>query len=54
MFIVYILVSKKYPGRIYIGLTENISQRVSEHNAEKLSYSRKYGPCFAFMKKHFL
>lgn len=44
MFIVYILVSKQYPERIYIGLTEDISQRVDEHNAGKSAYSRKYGP----------
>ena len=44
MRIVYILVSRKYPDRIYIGLTENVSQRVDEHNADKSLYSRKYGP----------
>jgi putative endonuclease len=44
MCIVYILVSKQYPDRIYIGLTENIAQRVIEHNTGRSSYSRKYGP----------
>jgi predicted GIY-YIG superfamily endonuclease len=44
MYIVYIVVSKQYPDRIYIGLTEYISRRVDEHNADKSSYSRKYGP----------
>ena len=44
MYIVYILASKQYAYRIYIGLTENISQRVDEHNAEKSPYTRKYGP----------
>lgn len=44
MYIVYVLVSKQYPDRIYIGLTENISQRVIEHNSGKSSYSKKYGP----------
>ena len=44
MRIVYILASKQYPDRIYIGLTENISQRVDEHNSGKSSYGRKYGP----------
>ena len=44
MYIVYLLVSKQYDDRIYIGLTENISQRVDEHNAGKSPYTRKYGP----------
>lgn len=44
MYVVYILVSKKYSDRIYIGLTEDLSQRVDEHNAGKSLYSRKYGP----------
>ena len=44
MYIVYILASKQYADRIYIGLTENISQRVDEHNAGKSPYTRKYGP----------
>ena len=44
MYVVYILVSKQYADRIYIGLTENISQRVDEHNIGKSPYTRKYGP----------
>jgi len=44
MYIVYILVSKQYADRIYIGLTENISQGVDEHNAGKSPYAKKYGP----------
>ena len=44
MYIVYILVSKQYADRIYIGLTENISQRVDEHNAGKISLHREIRP----------
>jgi len=44
MYIVYILVSKKYSRRIYVGSTENISQRVDEHNEGKSLYTKKYGP----------
>ena len=44
MYIVYILVSKKYADRIYIGLTENVLQRVNEHNIGKSSYTKKYAP----------
>ncbi|MBN2097789.1 MAG: GIY-YIG nuclease family protein [Candidatus Omnitrophica bacterium] len=40
MHIVYILVSKQYPDRIYIGMTEDISRRVDEHNAYKSSYKK--------------
>ncbi|MBU1888156.1 MAG: GIY-YIG nuclease family protein [Candidatus Omnitrophica bacterium] len=43
-FIVYVLVSTQYSDRIYIGLTENLSQRINEHNSEKSTYSSKYGP----------
>jgi predicted GIY-YIG superfamily endonuclease len=44
MYIVYILASKQYLNRIYIGLTEDNSQRFDEHNSGKSSYSKKYGP----------
>lgn len=44
MYIVYILASKQYTDRIYVGLTEDISQRVGEHNSGKSPYSKKYGP----------
>jgi len=44
MYIVYILISEHHPDRAYIGLTEDISRRLDEHNANKSSYSRKYGP----------
>jgi predicted GIY-YIG superfamily endonuclease len=44
MYIVYVLINTKYPDRIYIGLTDDISRRVAEHNSDKSSYSRKYGP----------
>ncbi|MGB2630354.1 MAG: GIY-YIG nuclease family protein [Candidatus Omnitrophota bacterium] len=44
MFIVYILISKKYPERCYIGFTENLENRLKEHNDFKSHYSSKYGP----------
>ena len=44
MYIVYILASKQYADRIYIGLTEDISQRIDEHNVGKSAYTKKYGP----------
>lgn len=44
MHIVYILVSRQYSERIYIGLTEDISRRLDEHNSGKSAYTKKYGP----------
>ena len=44
MYIVYILISEHHPDRVYIGLTDDISRRVNEHNSDKSSYSRRYGP----------
>jgi len=44
MYFVYILRSKKYPERLYIGLTENIHERIKEHNADSSKYSKVYAP----------
>ncbi|MCX5715804.1 MAG: GIY-YIG nuclease family protein [Candidatus Omnitrophica bacterium] len=44
MFTVYILTSKQYPDRTYIGLTEDLSKRMDAHNAGQSPYSKKYGP----------
>ena len=44
MYIVYILTSKKYPKRCYIGITQDLKKRLKEHNSDKSLYSRKYGP----------
>lgn len=44
MYIVYILTSKKYPARYYIGTTQNLDKRLNEHNNEESIYSRRYAP----------
>jgi len=44
MQIVYILISKKYPTRYYIGITQDLSRRVKEHNNGDSEYSKKYAP----------
>ena len=44
MYTVYILKSIKYPEHIYIGYTENLNERIKEHNSEKTGYSSKYAP----------
>jgi predicted GIY-YIG superfamily endonuclease len=44
MYIVYILTSKKYPTRYYIGITQNLDKRLVDHNSEKSVYSKRYAP----------
>lgn len=56
MHIVYILTSKKYPARYYIGTTQNLDRRLGEHNNGGSVYSKRYAPwqlesCIAFRNK---
>ena len=44
MYIVYILTSKKYPSRYYIGITQDLDKRLKEHNSEKSIYAKRYAP----------
>jgi putative endonuclease len=44
MFYVYVICSLSHPKRYYIGFTENIDQRVKEHNEGKSLHAAKYGP----------
>ena len=44
MFIVYILVSKINQARHYIGITQNLEERLKEHNAGKVGYTKHYTP----------
>jgi putative endonuclease len=44
MFYVYVICSISHPKRYYIGFTENIDQRVKEHNEGKSLHTAKYGP----------
>jgi putative endonuclease len=43
MYFVYILVSEDRQ-HWYIGLTNNLERRIAEHNAEKSTHTRKFGP----------
>lgn len=44
MFFVYVLQSLKKPKEVYIGCTQNLKQRIKEHN-QKLSFATKpYAP----------
>lgn len=43
MFYVYLIKSKKN-NNLYIGSTNNLRKRLSEHNQGRSSYTRKYLP----------
>jgi len=45
MNIVYVLISKKFPDRCYIGLTNDLERRIKEHNNGDSVYSKRYMPC---------
>lgn len=44
MNIVYILTSKKYPARYYIGVTQDLERRIREHNNGDSLYTKRYMP----------
>ncbi|MCG2726980.1 MAG: GIY-YIG nuclease family protein [Elusimicrobia bacterium] len=44
MFFVYILTSQKNPQKIYIGKTNNLSKRLSEHNRGESQYTKTFAP----------
>ena len=44
MLIVYVLKSLSQPHRHYIGITENLENRVKEHNQGESEYTKKFGP----------
>ena len=44
MYFVYILRSIKHTERLYIGLTEDLENRVEEHNRDESKYSKNYAP----------
>jgi len=41
---VYLLESLSHPGKRYIGLTTDFTQRLAEHNAGKSPYTRAHVP----------
>jgi len=44
MTYVYILQSEVYPLRFYVGLTDDLRNRLLIHNAGKVSHTSKYRP----------
>ncbi len=43
-YYVYILQSESNSDRFYIGFTENLKERIEEHNAGNCVHTRKYIP----------
>ena len=41
---VYLLESISKPGKHYVGITENLNKRTTEHNAGKSPHTSKYTP----------
>lgn len=44
MWYVYIIQSINYPNQRYIGASENLKQRVNEHNQGKSKHTSKFSP----------
>ena len=44
MWYVYTLRSIKDPKKTYIGITENVEKRLSEHNANTQTHTKRYSP----------
>lgn len=44
MFYVYLLRSESDPARTYVGFTEDLRQRLHEHNIGKSTHTAKYRP----------
>ena len=41
---VYSLRSKNHPERYYVGITQNLEERLGTHNSGKISHTRKFKP----------
>ena len=44
MYYVYLIQSKNFPNQRYIGYTEDLKQRLKEHNAGMSTHTKKYAP----------
>jgi predicted GIY-YIG superfamily endonuclease len=44
MHFVYIIVSVSHPNRYYVGLTENVRQRLGQHNQGIVRSTASFGP----------
>ncbi|MCM1294337.1 MAG: GIY-YIG nuclease family protein [Muribaculaceae bacterium] len=57
MFYVYLIKSQKFPEQRYVGFTENLKQRLHEHNSGSSPHTKKFAPWklityVAFSDKH--
>ena len=43
-YYVYMLKSLSTPERYYVGMTENLEERLKDHNAEKCPHTSKFRP----------
>jgi len=44
MYYVYLLRSQSAPAQVYTGFTENLRQRLAEHNSGKSPHTAQYTP----------
>ncbi len=44
VYFVYIIRSERQPNQRYVGSTENLKRRLSDHNLGRSPYTRKYRP----------
>ena len=44
MYCVYIIQSINHPDQIYVGCTENLDKRLSNHNSGSTTHTEKYKP----------
>jgi predicted GIY-YIG superfamily endonuclease len=44
MFYVYLLRSEAFPNKVYTGFTEDLRQRLKDHNAGKSTHTAKLRP----------
>lgn len=57
MYYVYLIQSVACPDKRYVGFTEDLKQRLNEHNSRTSVYTKKYAPWelityTAFSNKH--
>jgi putative endonuclease len=50
MFFVYVLYSSKF-ARSYVGISEDVEQRLKEHNSGKSTYTSKFKPWILIYKE---
>jgi len=54
MYYAYILRSKKFPGAIYKGYTQDLKLRMTQHNSATEKYSSKYSVSLVIKVKKYL